>query len=374
MDSEITVIGAGVVGLAIAAKISESSEKVFLLEKHMRFGQETSSRNSEVIHSGIYYPHGSLKGSFCVSGRKMLYDYCMKNNIMHRMCGKLVVATDDFEEKQLQRIYDHAKKNGVLDAEIIGHKNIKKLEPNIYAIAAIHFPSTGIVDSHGLMKQLETDAVNNGTQVVYNSEVRKIKKIKGGYKITIKDADESEYCFSSKKVINSAGLFSDKISEMAGISDPDYCLHFWKGEYFSVCNGKHKLINGLIYPVPESNTVSLGIHATIDFTGRMKLGPSARYMNEKIIDYSVDPSDKELFLKSAGRFLPFLELNDLQPDQAGIRPKLQKPGDPTRDFIIKEESHRGYPGFINLIGIESPGLTSCLAIAEYVKNLLYATF
>ncbi|MFH2144108.1 MAG: NAD(P)/FAD-dependent oxidoreductase [Bacteroidota bacterium] len=370
MDTDITIVGAGVVGLAIAAEISRTNKDVFLMEKHLKFGQETSSRNSEVIHSGIYYPHGSLKGSLCVSGRQMLYDYCQKNDILHRMCGKLVVATDDFEMKQLPKIFDHARKNGVTDAELIEQDDIRNLEPNIFALQAIRFPSTGIIDTHGLMKQLETEACINGTQIVYGSEVKAIRKLKKGYEITISDADESEYNFTSGKIINSAGLYSDKIAEMIGINKPEYCLHFWKGEYFSVGNGKHKLINGLVYPVPESNTVSLGIHATIDFTGRMKLGPSAAYMKENIIDYTVDTKNKELFLKSAGRFLPFLEIEDLQPDQAGIRPKLQKPGDATRDFIIKEESDNGFPGFVNLIGIESPGLTSCLAIAKYINSLI----
>ena len=373
MDSNITIIGAGVVGLAIAAELSKSFDNIFIIEKHLKFGQETSSRNSEVIHSGIYYPHGSLKAKLCVKGKKLLYEYCKKNEILHKACGKIIVATDDFELAQIQKIYEQAKGNGVSDHKIIDPDEISELEPNVSAVGAIHFPTTGIIDTHGLMKQLETDACINGVQMVYGSEVVDISKIENGYEIALIDADGENYSFTTEKVINSAGLFSDQIASMVGIDKPDYRLYYWKGEYFSVGNGKHKLVNSLIYPVPLSNTVSLGIHATVDLNGRMKLGPSASYLEKNEIDYSINQENKKIFFESASRFLPFLEPDDLLPDQAGIRPKLQKPGDAVRDFIINEESGIGYPGFINLIGIESPGLTSCLAIGRYVKNLVNKT-
>ncbi|OFY35937.1 MAG: hypothetical protein A2W91_13120 [Bacteroidetes bacterium GWF2_38_335] len=370
MDTKITITGAGVVGLAIAAELSKVHGSVFVIEKHPKFGQETSSRNSEVIHSGIYYPKGSLKAKLCVKGKELLYDYCLKNEIGHRKCGKLIVATSDFEAAQIEKIYANAKANGVTDSRIIEKDEILSLEPNINAIKAIHYPSTGIIDSHGLMKQLETDAVINGTQMVYGSEVTCIKKIDDGYAVTVTDSNKQEYTFTAEYFINSAGLFSDKIAEMLGLKIPEYELSYWKGEYFSVGNGKGKMISGLVYPVPESNTVGLGIHATLDLSHRMKLGPSAEYLPQKNHDYSVDKNKMRGFYESAVRFLPFIEPEDLCPDQCGIRPKLQKPGEPARDFIICEETSKGFPGFINLIGIESPGLTSCLAIAEFVGGMV----
>ncbi len=370
MDVEVLVIGAGVVGLAIAAKVSENTDNVFIIEKHLKFGQETSSRNSEVIHSGIYYTQGSLKAKFCFEGRDLLYNYCDKNDIWYNKCGKLIIATNDFEESQFISIYNQAKVNGVNDHRIIGVDEIKDMEPHIFARKAIHFPSTAMIDAHDLMHQLETDAINNDAKFIYGAEVIKIQKSNKEYIVTIKDADNCDFSFTCKKIINSAGLSSQKISELVGISDDKYKLCFWKGEYFSVVNGKNKLLNSLIYPVPESNTVSLGIHTTIDKNNRLKLGPNALFLDNEELEYSVNEKHKIDFYNSVVRFLPFIELEDLYPDQAGIRTTLQSPGDASRDFIIKNEKERGYDGFINLIGIESPGLTSCLAIAKYVESLL----
>lgn len=371
MDTNITIIGAGVVGLAIAAKLSERFSDVFVLEKNLKFGQETSSRNSEVIHSGIYYPTNSLKAKLCVRGNRMLYEYCEAKQINHKRIGKLVVATDSEEEKILHKVFNQSRINGVLDGTLLSKEEAVSLEPNILCTAAIFFPSTGIVDSHGLMKQLETDAINSNATFAYNSEVIGIVKIDDGYRITVKEGSGT-YSFTTKFVVNAAGLNSDTIAKISGTFEPSYQLYYWKGEYFSVSNKKNERIKHLIYPVPHENNTGLGIHATLDLDGRMKLGPDATFLNDRTIDYSVDKAEKELFYRSVNKYLPFIELEDLNSDQAGIRPKLQKKGDLVRDFIIKEESEKGYPNFINLIGIESPGLTSCLAIAEYVS--LFDTF
>jgi len=367
MDTNITIIGAGVVGLAIAAKLSERFSDVFVLEKHEKFGQETSSRNSEVVHSGIYYPSNSLKACLCVEGNKMLYDYCEKNDINHKKCGKLVVATDQYEEVVLQKVFKQSKVNGVLDGLLLSKDQALKLEPNIFCTAAIFYPSTGIVDSHGLMKQLESDAKINQTTFAYNSEVVGIEKLDDGFSITVKEANGT-YSFTANTVINAAGLGSDTLAKLSGTFHPSYQLYFWKGSYFAVGNGKNKLINHLIYPVPHENITGLGVHATLDLNHGMKLGPDATFLENKLIDYSVDKTKRAGFYKAARKFLPFLEEGDLHPDQAGIRPKLQKPGDSFRDFIIKDEQAKGMPGFINLIGIESPGLTSCLSIAKMVSR------
>jgi L-2-hydroxyglutarate oxidase LhgO len=369
LDTEITIIGAGIVGLAIAAKLSREFEGLVVAEKNKKFGQETSSRNSEVIHSGIYYPHGSLKAKLCVQGREQLYAYCEKNEVPFRKCGKLIVATDEKEKQQLGSILERSRRNGVQSGRHITREEIKNLAPNVEAISALYFPESGIVDSHGLMKELEKEAGRNGVDLAYNNEVVALKKIKGGYEVTVKD-DEGNFTFSSHKIINAAGLGAYRISNLIGTADPFYRTFYWKGEYWAVGNGKHKMVKKLIYPVPETNTTGLGIHATVDLNGGLKLGPNAVYLGDTHLDYTVDKKRKNDFYESASRFLPFIEPDDLHPDQAGIRPKLQKPGDPIRDFIIQEEREKGYPGFINLVGIESPGLTACLAIGDYVKQLI----
>jgi len=371
MDVNVTIIGAGIVGLAIAQEISKNSKDVFLIEKNLKFGQESSSRNSEVVHSGIHYPYGSLKTRLCIQGKEMLYDYCELKDISYRKCGKLIVSSSVTDKDTLIHILQRAQKNGVTDGRIINQDEIHDLEPDIIADTAVYFPSSGILDSHSLMKQFETDAINNETQVVYGSEVVSLKKLNEGYEVTLQEQDGSVYSFTSEKLINSAGLYADKISSMLGLTKPENQVFYWKGEYFSLSNGKHKFVSGLIYPVPEHNMVGLGIHTTVDLGGRVRLGPNALFMTDKNVDYSIDPEHAIDFHDSLKKYLPFMEPEDLVPDQVGIRPTLQKPGDPTRDFIIEEESDSGYPGFINLIGIESPGLTACMSIAEYVNQLIH---
>jgi L-2-hydroxyglutarate oxidase LhgO len=369
MDADVTIIGAGVIGLAIAEKLSEKFSNVFLIEKYTTFGQETSSRNSEVIHAGIYYPQGSLKAKLCVEGRSLLYDYCRKYEIPFNNCGKLIVATDNQEVSVIGGIKETARKNGV-DLILMEKDHIKEMEPEIFALKALFSPATGIIDSHSLMKRFETNTLNNGAQIVYGSEVTAIRRIEKGYEITLLDADRNNFSFTSGIVINSAGLTSDKVSEMAGIKDESLKVHFCKGEYFRVKPPKNKLIKRLVYPVPHHNMEGIGIHVTIDMGGGVKLGPDVTYLESNVYDYKVTPAKQEAFWRSARKFLPFLEYDDLVPEMAGIRPKTQKPGDPIRDFYIAEESARGYRGFVNLVGMESPGLTSCIAIANYVHKLI----
>jgi L-2-hydroxyglutarate oxidase LhgO len=370
MDAEITIIGAGVVGLAIAQKFSYEFRDVFLIEKHPTFGQETSSRNSEVIHAGIYYPRGSLKSRLCVEGKRLLYDFCKTYDVPFNNCGKLIVATSEDEISTIEGIRQTAYNNGVEDLVIIDRDRISEMEPSVFAFKAILSPSTGIIDTHSLMKRYETNIINNGGQIVYGSEVTGIKKLQNGYEITLLDADKNIYIFSSAIVINSAGLTSDKISEMTGMKNNNLRIRFCKGEYFRLKPPKNKLINRLVYPVPVHNLEGIGIHVTVEMDGGVKLGPDVTYLSSNEYDYKVTPAKQEAFYMSARKFLPFLELDDLTPDMAGIRPKIQKPGEPVRDFYIEEETKNGCRGFINLIGIESPGLTSSLAIANYVRNLV----
>jgi L-2-hydroxyglutarate oxidase LhgO len=370
MDVEITIIGAGVVGLAVAEKLSDQVSDVFLFEKHPTFGQETSSRNSEVIHAGIYYPKGSLKAILCVEGKQLLYNYCKEYDVPYNNCGKLIVATTEEELSVIEGIRQTAFNNGVCDLRVMEKDEISEIEPDIFALRALYSPSTGIINSHSLMKQYETNFINNGGHIVYGSEVTGIRRINMGYEVTLSEADKTTYKFTTRILVNSAGLTSDKISEMAGIYDENLKINFCKGEYFRLNPPKNKLINRLIYPVPLNNLEGIGIHVTIDMGGGVKLGPDVTWLKSNIYDYKVDISKREAFFVSAKKFLPFLEINDIVPEMAGIRPKIQNPGGPIRDFYIKDESERGYPGFINLIGIESPGLTSSIAIAGYVKGLI----
>jgi L-2-hydroxyglutarate oxidase LhgO len=250
------------------------------------------------------------------------------------------------------------------------NSQIAEIEPNIFAMQALYSPDTGIVDSHSLMKRFEINTINNGGHIVYGSEVTAIKKIQNGYEVTITDSDKTIYSFTTQIVINSAGLTSDMISEMAGMSDDKLKIVFCKGEYFKINPPKNRLVNRLIYPVPHPNLEGIGIHVTIDIGGGVKLGPDVTYLSSNVYDYKLTPFKQEAFFRSARKFLPFLDFNDISPEMAGIRPKIQKSGEPVRDFYIMEETKRGCPGFINLIGMESPGLTSSIAIADYVNEMV----
>ncbi len=369
MDFDLTIIGAGVIGLAAGEKAASEGLQTLVVEKEGTFGTQTSSRNSEVIHAGIYYPEGSLKAKLCVRGRSMLYDFCNKWDVPYNKCGKLIVATSESEIKVLEGIKETALKNGV-ELTMTEKAEINSMEPNIYALKALYSPETGIIDSHSLMKRLETNIINSGGTIAYRNEVRRIKRIEGGYELTVGHDNADMFTFTTRKLVNSAGLYSGKISEMAGITDSKLEIHFCKGEYFRVKPPKNKLVKRLIYPVPHHNLEGIGIHVTIDMGGGVKLGPDVTYLPFGTYDYSVDLSKQEAFYLSAGRFLPFLGKDDIVPEMAGIRPKIQKQGEPVKDFYIEEESGRGLEGFINMVGMESPGLTSCLAIAEYVFKLL----
>ncbi|MEA3450636.1 MAG: FAD-dependent oxidoreductase, partial [Bacteroidota bacterium] len=244
MDYKISIIGAGIIGLSIAAELSKLYKNIVVLEKNKKFGQETSSRNSEVIHSGIYYPKNSLKAKLCIEGRRKLYNFCQKHQIPFKKCGKYIVATNKEEEKKLKSILTNAVNNGVENAKMVNQKELKNVEPNVKAISAAFFAESGIVDSHSLMKTLETKSVNNGVDFAYNSEVIDINKFENGYKITVND-NNSDFSFTSEIVINAAGLFADKISALVGVKKAKYMQYFWKGEYFTVVNGKNKMVNSL---------------------------------------------------------------------------------------------------------------------------------
>jgi L-2-hydroxyglutarate oxidase LhgO len=367
---DILIIGAGVVGLAVAQYLSQNSKtsSIIVVEKHESFGRETSSRNSEVIHAGISYPQHTLKATLCVAGRNLLYPFLEKNNLPYRKIGKLIVAEGKEEEEKLEDLLINAKQNGVDDVCFIEKKQIELWEPAIRATLALSSPSTGIFDTHAFMKYLEADAVKDGVIFAYNCYLLAIEKNNSGFRILIKDADGIEVEVQSDIIINCAGLYAADIARLAGIDceKAGYTQYFSKGEYFKVNGLADCRINRLIYPLPQKD--SLGIHTVLDLQGQFKLGPNAFYVNE--IDYQVDLSHRGDFFHSVKKYLPFIEEEMLSADMSGIRPKLQAPGENFADFVIAEESSKNLRGLINLIGIESPGLTSSLAIARYVAEIL----
>jgi L-2-hydroxyglutarate oxidase LhgO len=364
----IVIIGAGAVGCAAAERLSVVNNNIVVVERHDSFGRETSSRNSEVVHAGFYYPSSSLKASLCVEGNKLMYEFCGECGIPHRACGKIVAAVSPEEEKKITALFEQGRASGVPGLSLIKAKRISELEPAVHGRAGLLSESTGIFDTHAFMKRLEQRATDRGVTFAYNCEAVAISRANSGYEVTVKDVDGSLLSMSCDMVINAAGLSADKVAAMAGIDaeKAGYRIHYCKGEYFSVSSRHRGKLSRLVYPAPTH--VSLGIHGVLGLDGALRLGPSAFYVDE--LTYDVDAAHRHVFFESARTLFPFLEENDLSPDTAGIRPKLQEAGGPFRDFIIRDEGDKGLPGFINLIGIESPGLTSALSIASYIQKLL----
>ena len=365
LDFNVTVIGAEVVGLAVADALSGDTRQALLLEKNDRYGMETSSRNSEVIHAAIHYPGLPLKATLCREGNRLLYEYCENRKIPFKKTGKFIVSQNPAETEELWKIKRQAEENGVSGLLFLSRPRWKALEPDLQADEVIFSPDSGIVDAHGLMRSLYLQAESQGVTIAFRSEVTAIRPDERGFELEV---NHGEYRMHTQILVNSAGLHADRIAAMAGldIDGLGYRLKYGKGDYFFA--SPPPPIRHLIYPVPEEGNESLGIHATLDLGGRVRVGPDIESVKE--IDYRVDESKAALFFASARRYLPKLSLDALHPDTSGIRPKLQGPGEPPRDFIIREESSSGLRGLVNLIGIESPGLTSALSIAGYVRDLV----
>ncbi len=367
MFAEIVIIGAGVVGLAIAKEFSSNFFCV-VLEKHSSFGCETSSRNSEVIHAGLYYPKNSLKTELCIKGNRLLYEFAEKYKIPYRRIGKLVVAVKKEQEEKLNSIYENAIKNGVNGIEFVSNKYLQTFSSSINSQSAFISKNTGIIDTHSYMRCLEALASENGAIFSYNSKVIDIEKTNNEFDILIKTVEGEIFSLKSPIIINSAGLHSDEIANMVGISDENLKLNYCKGHYFKINSNKFN-IKHLVYPVTDSS-YGLGIHLTVDLNGDLKLGPDTLFLSNRQINYNVPTQLAEKFYNAGQTYIKGLTIDMLSPDYAGIRPKLQKPDEQFRDFYIKNETERNLDGFINLIGIESPGLTASLAIAKHVKELV----
>ncbi|KAH3971593.1 hypothetical protein HBI81_134480 [Parastagonospora nodorum] len=374
-DFTHAVIGGGVVGLAIARKLqSHNGASTVLIEKHGSVGTETSSRNSEVIHAGLYYGADSLKTKLCVKGKEMLYDLCKKNNIPHRNTGKWIVAQDATQMDAIQKVHEFSKTIGV-PTHFLSKDEAKRREPDVRAEAGVlESPSTGIVDSHSLMQHLEGAFENSGGICAFHSPVSSITSInsgRGGWEITTTSPDNQTSTITADTLINSAGLYAVDINNMIMPPDRHKKAYYAKGTYFSY-SASRPAPSTLIYPAPIPGHGGLGTHLTLDLSGRIRFGPDVEWVDSPS-DYTPNIANMAAAIEDIAAYLPGIDRDAVQLDYCGIRPKLGKKavmsGQGFQDFWIRREE--GYEGLINLLGIESPGLTSCLAIAEEVEGLVY---
>ncbi len=365
-DCECIVIGAGVVGLAIAAELAAAGRDVLVLEREAAFGTMTSARNSEVIHAGIYYAADSLKARLCVAGRDALYRYCQEHHVNHERCGKLIVATSAAQVQQLESIKARALANGVDDIRQISAAEARDMEPQLHCMAALHSPSTGIVDSHGLMLSLLGDAERHGAALATHSPVIALSHDSGAAHFRVEVGGDDAMTLTTRYLVNAAGHGACELAAelMQGSPAPTVTPVLSKSNYFGLA-GKAPF-SRLIYPVPEPG--GLGVHITIDLGGKARFGPDVEPIETE--DYVVDPARSAGFYEAVRQYWPALEDDSLTADYAGIRPKIRVDGQLYSDFLIHSQTEHAIPGLINLFGIESPGLTASLAIAAEVRQLL----
>jgi L-2-hydroxyglutarate oxidase LhgO len=365
---DCVVIGAGVIGLAVARALARSGREVWLLEKADAFGTETSARNSEVIHAGIYYPGGSLRARLCVQGKALLYDYCAAHGVAHRRCGKLLVATDAAQHAKLEALHAQAAANGVADLQWLDPAEARALEPALHCTRALLSPSTGIIDSHGLMLALLGDAERAGAQFVARSPVLGGRLADAGIDLQVGGAEPMR--LRARAVVNSAGLWAPPV---AASIEGFPARHVPPARY---CKGNYFLFSGrpafrhLVYPMPEA--AGLGVHVTLDLGGQMRFGPDTEWIDGigEPVDYRVDPARVAGMAEAIRRYWPGLPDGALVPGYSGLRPKMHGPGEPAADFLLQGPQVHGVPGLVNLFGIESPGLTSSLALAGEVAAML----
>ena len=362
---DLVVIGAGVVGLAIARALAQSGRDITILEKHAEIGSGTSSRNSEVIHAGIYYPKGSLKSLTCIEGNQRLYTYCRDRNIPYKNCGKLIVATNADEAEHLNQIIANAQSCGVDDLVLLDQSQTLAREPELNAVASIFSPSTGIIDCHTYMHTLLGDIENAGGQLVKNSHIVSGSVTEDGFALTLADG----YSFTCNALINAAGLDAHNVcANLSGFPAAHIPKQYLaKGSYFTL-SGQSPFAH-LIYPVPVPG--GLGTHLTMDMGGQARFGPNVKWVEQ--IDYDIDPDDIDAFYRDIQNYWPDIRKERLQPGYAGIRPKLVAKGQPSADFLVQNSKTHGIPNLVNLFGIESPGLTASLPLANIVTGILNQT-
>ena len=355
---DCVVVGAGVVGLALARHLAYQGHEVVVLEAEERIGTGISSRNSEVLHSGIYYPTGSLKARLCVAGQPTLYAYCEAHGIAHRRCGKLIVATEEAHLEALGSLWARAEANGVEDLDWLDPAEVHHLEPQLRCVAALFSPGTGIVDSHGVMRHFRWEAEAAGASVVLKSPVLGGRRTADGLELRV--GGEEPMTLLADRVFNCAGLGAQAVAlTMEGIrAEAIPPLHLAKGNYYGLAGAAP--FSRLVYPVPSEG--GLGVHLTLDLGGQARFGPDVEWVDHE--DYDVDPRRADRFYAEVRKYWPDLPDGALQPAYAGIRPKLHGPGETAPDFLLQREEAHGVPGLVNFFGIESPGLTACMALAE----------
>ena len=364
MDSvDCVVVGAGVIGLAVARALAQAGREVIVLEAAEGIGTETSSRNSEVIHAGIYYPAGSLMARFCVAGRRALYDFCRDRGVPHRNCGKLIVATSAEEDGKLAGIKARAEANGVEGMRVLSAAEARALEPNLACTSALFSPATGIVDSHAYMLALQGEAEAAGAMVVFLSPVVAARAGRDGIEVEVGGTEP--VTLRCRLLVNAAGLHAPALARrIAGMpADRVPTGYYAKGNYFTLA--ARAPFSRLIYPVPVPG--GLGVHLTIDLGGQARFGPDVEWIDT--LDYTVDPRRADGFYAAVRRYWPALPDGALQPGYAGIRPKITAPGAPAADFVVQGPQTHGVAGLVNLFGIESPGLTASLALAAHVREV-----
>jgi glycerol-3-phosphate dehydrogenase len=369
--ANMVIIGGGVVGCAVARAVSQRWRDVFLVEQMPKLGMGASTRNSGVIHSGIYYPPGSLKARLCVAGNRMLYEFCAAHNVPQRNCGKLVVAHDAKQEGELERLAENGRANGIAGLRIVDRAAVRAREPHIEAFAALEVPSTGIISAEDLIKTLARLATDQGASLLTRTRVVRLDPRADSIAVTLVEGDagegaeRSEETIEARCVINCAGLYADEVAAMLG--NRDYRIYPVRGEYCELVRAKSYLINNLVYPLPHADGLSLGVHLTRTLWDTVLVGPTADYIADKN-DYERNRLPIEEFVRRAKPMLPEIEAADMQLAYSGIRAKLVPPGHAgIADFVIARDTN--VPRAIQLIGIESPGLTSSLAIAEQVVSL-----
>lgn len=365
---DAAVIGAGVVGLAIARALAAAGREVLVLEAADAIGTETSSRNSEVVHAGIYYPPGSLKARLCVEGRHRLYSYCETHGVPHKRLGKLIVATEEGQQARLAKIAEGARACGVEDLRLMTRSEATGMETELACVAALHSPSTGIVDSHAYMLALQGDAEAHRAQIAFRTRVLSGLAERDGVALETRSADGDDLALKAALVVNAAGHgaipFAQALDGLPAARVPRQ--FFARGCYFSMA--RRSPFSRLVYPVPVEG--GLGVHLTLDMGGAARFGPDVEWIDG--LDHTVDPRRAGAFYAEIRRYWPALETGALQPAYSGIRPKISGPGEPAADFMIEGPRDHGVAGLINLFGIESPGLTASLAIAEHVAALAKA--
>jgi L-2-hydroxyglutarate oxidase LhgO len=361
---DAVVIGAGVVGLAVARVLAMAGREVLVLEAAGAIGTETSSRNSEVIHAGIYYPSGSLKARSCVAGKHLLYDYCAAHGVPHRRCGKLIVAASEAQRATLEQIRAKAAANGVDDLRWLERTDVRALEPEVECVAALLSPSTGIIDSHSLMLAYQGEAEDRGAMIAYHAPVTGGSIADGGIELAV--GGDEPMRLRARSVVNSAGLHAPAVARMIDGLPPELIppSYLCKGNYYTLSGARP--FSHLVYPVPEE--AGLGIHVTIDLAGQVRFGPDVEWIER--IDYDVDPARAAGFYAAIRQYYPGLKDGAIEPGYAGIRPKIAPKGTQAADFLIQTPREHGVPGLVNLFAIESPGLTSSLVLAQEVAHAL----